>query len=447
MPVPWHPGNEFTGRHCRLAIHKGKMFRRRCRATTFLLQDLQMPNLLSLNSYHYRRGGADVVYLDHAQLFEDSGWKNTFFAMHHPKNLPCTDSEHFAELVDWEYVGGVVSKVTSAVQSVYNVDARVKIRKIIAAHSPDIAHAHCIYHHLTPAVFPVLAEAGIPIVLTAHDLKIACPAYKMMSSGGICEKCKDGGRWNVVANRCIKNSLAASAVVGVEAYVHAWLGSYRKHLSKIIAPSRFYRQKLIEWGWESDKVAYIPNFVDPADSRFVGGYEGSILFFGRLSEEKGLATLVRASKASGVPIDLVGTGPQEEDLGKLIAQTRAPVRLLGRLDGDALWSRVGQARAVVLPSEWYENAPMSALEAMQLARPIIGANIGGIPELIAESGAGHLFPSGDVAALAATLSDVMATSTQQLAKMGRAGAAHVGEQFSRKQYLQRMQGIYRQCMD
>ncbi|MBH0114330.1 glycosyltransferase family 4 protein [Novosphingobium sp. YJ-S2-02] len=405
-----------------------------------------MPNLLSLNSYHYPRGGSDVVYLEHAGMFEAAGWNNTFFSMKHPRNLPCKDERHFTETVDWEFASGALDKARSALASVYNREARSKLRALIAERKPDIAHAHCIYHHLTPAVFPVLAEAGVPIVLTAHDLKLACPAYKMMNADGICERCRTGGRWNVVTNRCIKNSLAASAVVGVEAYVHALLGSYRKHLTRVVAPSRFYRDKLIEWGWEAERIAYIPNFVPPADDRFTGGYEGNILYFGRLSEEKGLATLVRAAAASGVPVDLVGTGPQREELEVLIAELNAPVRLLGRLDGDALWTCVGQARAVVLPSEWYENAPMSALEAMQLARPVIGADIGGIPELLNESGAGTSFPSGDVAALAGELARFQTMSASDLSALGQVGSQHVRREFSRERYVERMQALYSDCM-
>lgn len=404
-----------------------------------------MPSLLSLNSYHYRRGGADVVYFEHAELFESAGWTNAFFAMHHPRNIPDADSGYFAELVDWEYRGGAASTIRSAGRSIYNFDARAKVRALIARRTPDIAHAHSIYHHLTPAVLPVLAEAGIPIVLTAHDLKIACPSYRMMNAQGICEECRHGGRWKVVANRCVKNSLAASAVVALEAYVHAALGSYRKHLTRIVAPSRFYRDKLIEWGWEAERIVHIPNFVQPREDRFIGGYGGQILYFGRLSEEKGLKTLVRASAVSGVPVDLVGTGPQHDVLMALIERLGAPVRLLGRLDGDALWSKVGSARAVVLPSEWYENAPLSALEAMQLERPVLGARVGGIPELI-EDGAGILFPAGDVEALAGVLCDTMDLGADQLAGMGRAGAAHAAREFSRERYLQRMQGLYSECL-
>lgn len=404
-----------------------------------------MPSLLSLNSYHYPRGGSDVVYFEHARMFERAGWRNTFFSMHHPRNVPSPDARYFAKTVDWDFAQGAFGKARAALASVHNRDARHKLRSLLAVKRPDIAHAHCIYHHLTPAVFPILARAGVPIVLTAHDLKLACPAYKMMNSGGICERCREGGRWNVVAQACVKQSRAASAVVAVEAYVHALLGSYRKAISRIVAPSRFYREKLIEWGWQAERIVHIPNFVPSAKAGFIGTHLGPILYFGRIAPEKGLVTLVRAAAASGVPVEVAGTGPQEADIRALICKTGAPVRLLGRLDGDALWRHVGQARAVVLPSQWYENAPMSALEAMLLARPVIGAAIGGIPEVLPE-GTGALFPSGDASTLAAQLSRFAAMNEDDLAAMGHRAREHVERNFSRRLYRHRMEALYAECM-
>lgn len=401
-----------------------------------------MPHLLSLNSYHYRRGGSDAVYFDHAALFEEAGWETTYFSMHHPRNLESASEEYFTNLVDYEYASSLPEKVLAAGRSIYNFDARSKAKRLVADKTFDIAHVHCVYHHLTPSVLPVLHEAGVPIFYTAHDLKLACPAYKMMSQGRVCEACKGGDYTNVVRNRCIKDSWAASAVVAAEAMLHRRLKSYEDTIARIVAPSRFYRQKLIEWGWAEDRVVYIPNFAKEVDPSFVSSHRDPILYFGRLSEEKGLTTLVEAAAASGVEVDLVGTGPEELALRELIERTDAPVRLLGRLDGDDLWTKVGRARAVVLPSEWYENAPMSALESMQLERPIIGADIGGIPEIVSDSGAGIIVPSGDREALSQALSQVAGMPQDELSEMGRAGAAYVRSQFSRDLYFERMRELY-----
>jgi glycosyltransferase involved in cell wall biosynthesis len=405
-----------------------------------------MPHLLSLNSYHYRRGGAEAIYLDHAALFEEHGWRNTFFSMHHPANLESVDSDQFARTVDYELVSGPLDAARTALASIYNFDARRRVRELVRERRFDIAHAHNVYHHLTPAVFEVLADAGVPVVLTAHDLKIACPAYLMRNAHGVCEACKGGNLTHVFRNRCIKQSYAASAVVMVEAYVHRMLGSYSKYVAKIVTPSRFHRGKLIEWGVSPDQIAYIPNFSEPIEQSYKGGHAGPMLFMGRLSEEKGVATLISAAAQSGVPVDIAGTGPLEANLRQLAAELAAPVTFLGRLEGDALWRRVGKARALVLPSECYENAPMSVLEAYQLERPVIGASIGGIPELVRpDTGeCGWLFESGSSAALAGLLLEVAEASEKELAERGRRGRELALGRFSKESYFQAYDQLYGQ---
>lgn len=406
-----------------------------------------MKTVLSLNSYHYRRGGSDVVYFDHAELLESKGWKNTFFAMNHPRNLHSDDDKYFAELVDFEFQGGQLSKIKTALRTIYNGQARSKLKELLQTKSFSIAHVHCIYHHLTPAVFKDLYNAEIPIVLTAHDLKVACPAYKMMHKGGVCEECKSGNFLNVIKNKCIKDSISASAIIAFEAYLYKYLGVYQKYVSHIIAPSKFYRDKIIEWGYDPARVSYIPNFTKSIPGRFESDYNGNILFFGRLSEEKGLKTLIRASKIACVPIDIIGTGPLKEELATLISSLDAPVNLLGRLDGDDLWRRVGNCKAVVIPSEWYENAPMSILEAYQLRRPVIGANIGGIPELVAPNGikeeCGWLFKSGNSKMLANILGNIAIAPESVLSAKGTAGKKLVLNQFSKERYYSAIEEVYK----
>lgn len=404
-----------------------------------------MPHLLSLNSYHYRRGGSDAVYFDHAELLRERGWDTSFMSMKHPRNFPSEDEKYFAEMVDYEFAGGALDKLRTAQRSIYNFDARAKIERLLQDKQIDIAHVHCIYHHLTPAVFPVLGEAGIPIVLTSHDLKIGCPAYLMRAPDGVCEACKGGNYLNVIRKRCIKGSLAASTAVAVEAYLHRALGSYSNHIDMVVAPSRFNRDKLIEWGWPEDRITYVPNFTRIIDPRFKGGYECPILFFGRMSPEKGVSTLIKAAARSGVAVDIVGTGPIEQELQELARSLDAPVTFHGRLDGDKLWEKVGRARAVVMPSECYENAPLAVLEAFQLEKPVIGANIGGIPELAFPQNrdpSGWLFESRDVDGLAALLSEVDQLSDAELRARGAAGRSLALEEFSKDRYVEQMLSVY-----
>lgn len=410
-----------------------------------------MKSLLSLNSYHYKRGGSDVVYLDHANLFESKGWESTFFSMHHPSNLPTDDSRYFIDLVDFEYSNTRITKLKTALKTVYNFQAREKIRHLLNEKKFSIAHAHCIYHHLTPAIFKDINNAGIPIVLTAHDLKVACPAYKMMNYKGICEECKGGNFMNIIKNKCIKGSRMASSVIAFEAYLYKSLDIYGKYLSHIIAPSKFYKNKIIEWGFDSSRVSYIPNFTKPIAIDYRSDYDGNILYFGRLSEEKGLYTLIEASQQASIPVDIIGSGPIMQQLVDFAASISAPVNFLGRLDGDRLWHKIGCSKAIVIPSEWYENAPMSVLEAFQLERPVIGAEIGGIPELISPEGlleeCGWLFKAGDSKGLAIALQKVATTPKFILKEKGHAGRKLALNRFSVDSYYESVKKIYNNLRD
>ena len=396
--------------------------------------------LLLLNSYHYRRGGADVVYLDQQSRFEALGWGVATMAMHHPRNLPSKWSEWFVDELEFGETRGLTDKLVKASKAIWSFEAQRKLRGLIEAFRPQVAHLHNVYHHLSPSVLPVLAQAGIPTVLTAHDLKIACPAYKMLNAGGLCERCKTGSVINVVRHRCVRDSLGASVVVAVESGLQRTLGIYRRHVGRVIVPSRFYRDKLVEWGWSADQLAYVPNYVD-ADAFTPSFQPGSyLLFAGRLAPEKGVGTLVKAALAAGVELRVAGTGPMEAELRALPGADR--IDWLGFLNGEALASQIRGARALVLPSEWYENAPMSVLEAYASGVPVVGSRIGGIPELITED-TGWVFPPGDVDALAAVLKRVVDSPDASIVEMGRRARERVLREFGLERHVAGVLDVYR----
>lgn len=401
-----------------------------------------MTRLLSVNSYHYRRGGSDAVYLDHAGLMEELGWENAFFSMHHPKNNPTPWSKYFIDELEFGHAYSAAQKLVMAAKVVYSFEAQRKLRRLLDDFKPDIAHLHCIYHHQSPSILSTLSKAGVPTVMTAHDLKIACPAYKMLNDTGICERCKDGSVLNVIKHRCVRGSLAASAIVAAESGLHRMLNTYQRHLSKVVVPSRFFMEKFVEWGWPREKFAYIPNYVDASrfEPQFVPG--GYFLYFGRLAPEKGVGTLLQAAAQAGVALKLAGTGPEDAALRALGAELGGGAEFLGYQGGTALWDLIRGARAVVLPSEWYENAPMSLLECFALGKPAIGARIGGIPEMIEEGVNGWVFESGNVAALADRLRQVAALPDARLEDMGKAAREIVAKRFSRARYVEATLSLY-----
>lgn len=399
--------------------------------------------LLAINNYFYRRGGAESVFLDHMQLFADAGWQVAPFAMQGGKNLPSDWDEYFVSEIELGHQPGLVTKLNHARKIIYSHEAQRNISALIERFKPQVAHAHNVYHHLSPAIFKTLKAAGVPTVMTAHDLKIACPAYNMLSRGTVCEKCKGGNITNVVLNRCAKGSLALSGLLLVETSVHRALGLYRHYLDRIIVPSRFYLDKFVEWGWPKEQLIYIPNFVDPGflaeEARAEGDY---FLFAGRLSPEKGIHTLIEAVALTGQRLVVAGSGPDEALLRQRAEQSGAAVEFAGHVSGAALRQLMGSAKALVLPSQWYENAPVSVLEAYGLGRPVIGAEIGGIPELVRDGETGLLARSGDVHSLAAALSRMDGLGATRRAQMGAAGKAWVSVEFSAHAYRARMTELY-----
>jgi len=230
----------------------------------------------------------------------------------------------------------------------------------------------------------------------------------------------------------------------MEAAVHKLLGSYRHCVDAFIVPSRFYIEKFTEWGMPASMFRYVPNFVDV--QRYTPHPESgdAFLYFGRVIRQKGVATLIRAAAAAQSKLLIAGTGPQMEEMRTLAVTLNADVTFLGHLGGQQLHDVIRSCRAVVLPSEWYENAPVSLLEAYALGKPVIGARIGGIPELIRENETGACFESGQVESLRRVLEDFRARPLRQLADMGAAGRRWVAEDFTVAMYRQRIMSVYRE---
>jgi glycosyltransferase involved in cell wall biosynthesis len=403
-----------------------------------------MPTLLSINNYYYYRGGAETVFFEHNRLFESHGWQVMPFAMQHPKNRETPWSGYFVDEIEFGASYTLREILVRVSKAIYSFEARRKLARLIDEIHPDVCHAHNIYHHISPSILGLLKQRAVPTVLTLHDLKIACPAYSMLAPDGICERCRGGKLHNVVLHRCLKGSLALSTVAMIEAVLHGFLGSYEKCVSRFVVPSRFYLEKFCEWGKPRSMFSHVPNFVDVERFRPQYAPGSTFVYVGRLSREKGLVTLIRAAAASHCAVALVGTGPQAEELRDLAEKLKAPVTFPGYLSGESLQDAIRSARAVVLPSEWYENAPLSVLEAYALGKPVVGARIGGIPELIRENETGVGFTSGNVAALTAALRDMSGRTDAAIEAMGRCARRWVEAEFTAAVYRDRMLAIYRE---
>ncbi|HEX5049943.1 MAG TPA: glycosyltransferase [Gammaproteobacteria bacterium] len=397
--------------------------------------------LLSVNNYYYARGGAEIAFFRHNAMLRDAGWSIVPFAMNHERNVGGPNPT-FVDEIELGSGDGPLGKARKALKAVYSFEARRKVAELIERAAPDICHAHNIYHHISPSILSLIRRRGIPLVMTLHDLKIACPAYAMLTHDGVCERCRDGRLFQVVTNRCMKGSVALSTLIMIESYLHRYLRSYVANVDRFLVPSRFYLQKLVEWGFDPARLEYVPNFVDAAavTPRFTPG--SRFVYFGRLTHEKGLATLLYAAARAGVGIDIVGSGPQAAELETIAKTAGTDVRFLGYLSGAALDAAIGAARAVVVPSEWYENAPLSVLEAAALGKALIVANMGGLPELVSDGATGWVFEARSVGALAERMAQVAALPDSAVEAVGRAARERVASEFSPDRHRNDIRRVY-----
>ncbi|EIQ78681.1 glycosyl transferases group 1 family protein [Shigella flexneri 1235-66] len=307
---------------------------------------------------------------------------------------------------------------------------------------PDIVHFHNIYHQLTPALIKVARNFGCKTVLTAHDYKIVCPAYSMLRDGKVCDACITGTVFNAFRYRCQEGSASKSLLLSLEA-TWQYIAQNYQALDVIVSPSVFLRGVLLRTLPKS-RIDVIVNGVDdsqPIDEVVDDGY---ILYVGRLSREKGVATLLAAHQKMRNPtlLKIVGHGPLHDELVAKYPEAE----FLGYVQqGDALNTLIKHARVVILPSECYENCSMAVLEAMSFAKPVIGARIGGIPEQIRDGIEGILFEPGNAQELAKAM-DALVDDPDKARVMGLRGRARLSEKYALSKHMDTLQALYKELL-
>lgn len=398
--------------------------------------------ILMVNKFFYVKGGSETYYFSLKTMLEKHGHTVVDFSMQDERNLHSEYAEYFVKNTDYNTHGGLFDKAAMAMKIVYSFEAREKFERLIQREKPDIVHLHLFQHQISPSILDVIRKYRLPCVYTAHDLKMICLNYKMMHHGRLCEDCRGGRVLPCLKNRCVKESLVKSAINAAEGIVHKFKKSYDA-IDTVIVPSLFYRRKFAEFGVDEERLVYIPNFLledapacpMPEDA---GQY---ILYFGRLSEEKGIMMLLEALKATSVRLKIAGTGPLEKAISDYISRNALEqTELLGFQSGEKLDSLIAGARAVVLPSQWYENSPYSAIEALRLSRPLIAADIGGLPEMI--SGNGFVYSAQDAGALRECLIRMQNLDEEEYRTMEHASRSLFLERFTEKEHYIALMRVY-----
>ena len=345
--------------------------------------------VLLANKFYYRRGGDCIYTLNVEQLLKHHGHDVAVFAMDHPENLSTPWEKYFPSEVSFSPGKGMTKAIlrpfgTGEVKRLFN--------KILDDFKPDVVHLNNIHSQLSPVIGEIAHRRSIRVVWTLHDYKLLCPRYDCLRGGTTpCDHCYTDKR-SCLRNRCMKGSLAASIIGWREAV--KW---DRQHLSSntdsFICPSRFMAEEMSRGGYPKEKLHHLCNFIDASlCHRVEYTKKDYYCYVGRLSEEKGMRTLISAANALPYPLLVIGGGPLAEELQR---SAKPHINFVGHKGWDDVKKLVGEARFSVIPSEWYENNPLSVIEAQCLGTPVLGSAIGGIPELIGKGVDGMTFITGD----------------------------------------------------
>ncbi len=398
----------------------------------------RIPRILLVNKFYYPRGGDCICMINLEALLRRMGYEVAVYAMDYPQNLPSESSAYFAPEVSFQ--GSAKEKFRAAARIFGGADIRRSFQKILNDFRPDVVHFHNIHSYLSPVIVRMAKEQGCRTVWTMHDYKLLCPSYNCLCQGEVCEACFTD-HTQVVRRKCMKNSLSASLLAyGESCYwrrdkLQQWVDTF-------VCPSDFMACKMRACGYDYTRLTTICNFIeqakldkfqtvnatDPASAPYY-------CYVGRLSEEKGVRLLLEVAEKLPYTLYVAGGGPLAEEFQARYASEK--IHFLGHLGSSEVVTLVKQAQAMIIPSIWYENNPLSVIESLCMGTPVIGAEIGGIPELIRE-GDGMLFPVGDKEMLASSIETLMAAKdidTQSIAERAQA-------RFSEERYWQELKKVY-----
>jgi len=389
--------------------------------------------ILISNKFYYPRGGDCVYTINLQKLLEKNGHEVAVFAMQHAETIDTPYQKYFPAEVDF-------SNKKQFLKTIFRPfgtrEVRRKFTQLLNDFQPEVLHLNNIHTQLSPVIAKIAHKRGIKVVWTLHDYKLLCPRYDCLKNDKEpCELCFQNKKF-ALKNRCMKNSLVGSIITYVEA--KKWSRQkLEKYTDTFICPSQFAADKMISGGFDKNKIIKLHNFIDTekiGHNHFEK--ENYYCYVGRISPEKGIKTLIKAASTLPYPLKIVGSG---ELYGKLKTETKN-IEFLGLKNWSEIKEIVGKARFFVIPSEWYENNPLSVIESLCLGTPVLGANIGGIPELTQTNEMNMTFEMKNAVNLAEKINTMWQKTTgkdySNLAKSSQ-------EKFNSENYYHNLINIYK----
>ena len=348
-------------------------------------------NVLLVHNFYQQAGGEDQVFADEGKLLEQYGHDVARFTMHN------------------DAVEGI-GKIAMARKTIWNSSAQQSLRQAIRNHRAELVHFHNTFPLISPAAYYTAHEEGAAVVQTLHNYRLICPGATFYRDGKVCEECMGKlGPWAGVLPGCYRNNRMATAAVAAMISFHRVRKTWRNQVDVYIALTEFSRSKFIQGGLPADKIIVKPNFVSP-DPGIGDGSGGFALFVGRLTEEKGLTTLLNSWAAvhaqTGALLKIAGDGPMREQVAKM-SEKIGGIEFMGRRPMDEIYTMMGLASALVFPSVWYEGQPRTMIESFAKGTPIVASRLGSMAEIVEHEKTGLLFEAGNSADLAQQMQRIL----------------------------------------
>ncbi len=314
------------------------------------------------------------------------------------------------------------------------------IAGLITNFKPDVIHIHNTFPLISPSIYWAADKASIPVIQTLHNFRLLCPQAMFLRDGKVCEDCLGHIPWRGVMHGCYHDSKTQTAVLAGMLSMHKAIGTWHNKVTRYIVLNEFCRQKFIAGGLPEKLIAIKPNFVDAPT--VIETTRKGFLFVGRLSEEKGISTLAAAAKQlSHAPICVAGTGPEAALLENI-----AGLEILGNLSSEAIYNKMGQSSALILPSIWYENFPRTLVEAFACGLPVIASRIGALAELIEDGVTGLLFEASNASDLASKMQWAL-QNPEKMRHMGQNARTCYQIKYAADQNYQQLLEIYKDAIN
>lgn len=400
--------------------------------------------ILLINKFHYLRGGSETYYFSLGELLSKAGHEVIYFSMKDNRNIECPQEKYFANNTDYHTKN--LMHLIRKMNIFYSFQAKKKLNQLLEEEKPDIVHIGLAHRQLTLSIIDAIKVKNIPIVFSVHDLIFVCPCCTMLTNNKNCENCITSGVHHCLLNKCVDNSTFKSFLAVLENKFIKMCKFYDK-VDMFLTECEFYEKILKKSNFTSSPTKCMPNFL-PLSKVFEQGTQGDnyFLYFGRLSKEKGILTLLKGYKKSATqtPLYIVGGGPEKENIEKFIKKNKLKkVSLLGYIYGNEMDNLLKDAKAVIVPSEWYENCPYTIIEAMSKGRIVIASAIAGLPELIEDKKTGFLFSPGNSSELAEKIKEVDELMLIDQKIMSTNIYKSAINKFSPGAYLKNIENVYR----